>query len=308
MFFARLIFMTKISKKIKKENFSAYLSIWLSIVGNAILFALKFYVGLISKSVAIMADAWHTLSDSYSSVIVLVGIKVSEREPTKKFPYGFGRADTIASGILSFMLAIVAYEFAAKGIEKLIHKETADYGVWVYIALGLTIVLKEIMARISIWAAIKTDKKSLKADAWHHRSDALSSAIIIVGAILNQYFCWIDGVLAIIVALIIAYTAFEIMRDVAKSIIGESPDEEFAEKIKEIVNSTAKFDICPHHLHIHKYGNHIELTFHIYLPDDFQIQTAHNLTDEIEKKLKDKMNITATIHVEPLKQKKVDMN
>ena len=292
--------MTKIKKNQKKQNFYAYIGAWVSIVGNTVLAVLKFIAGMYSNSVAVIADAWHTLSDTISSIIVLISIRVSEKNATQKFPYGFGRADTIASGILSVLLAVVCIEFFIKGVEKLINKHSAEYKIIVYIAMGLTIVFKEIMAQISIWGAKKSGKKSLKADAWHHRSDAISSAFIIIGVVLNKYFWWIDGVLSIFISLIIAYTSFTIMRDVGKSVIGENPNFEMKQKIKKIVNNAAQMQVYPHHIHLHSYGNHHELTMHIYLPPDLEISLAHNLTDVIESALKQEMNIIATIHIEPL--------
>lgn len=292
--------MPKVSKKRKKENFSAYVSIWVSIAGNLILFIIKLFAGITSKSVAVIADAWHTLSDSISSLIVLISLKISEKRPTKQFPFGFGRADTIASGILSIILVVISIEFLIKGIDKLLHKETATYGLIVYVAMGLTIIFKEAMAQISIWGAKKSGKKSLKADAWHHRSDAISSIVIIIGVLLNKYFWWIDGALAILVALIIGYTAFEIMKDVARSVIGESPNEELTNKIKKISNKAATMNVFSHHIHLHSYGNHHELTMHIYLPPNLEIHLAHELTDAIEIALKKELQIVATIHIEPM--------
>lgn len=291
--------MSKIEKNKNSENFSAYLSVWSSIIGNIILFVLKIWAGIVSKSVAVIADAWHTLSDSISSIIVLISLKITEKRPTKKFPFGFGRADTIAQGILSILLLFIAFEFLIKGIEKLINNQTATYTTIVYVAMGLTIVFKEIMARISIWGAKKSGKKSLKADAWHHRSDAISSVVILIGVFLNKFFWWIDGALGIIVALIIGFTSFEIMKDVFKSVIGESPDDDYKQKLKNTVNTAANMQVYPHHIHLHAYGNHHEVTFHIYLPPTLEIMLAHEMTNAIETALKEKMNITATIHVEP---------
>lgn len=292
--------MSKIQKKQKGENFSAYLSIWISIFGNIFLFILKLWAGLVSASVAVIADAWHTLSDSISSIIVLISVKVSEKRPTSKFPFGFGRSDTIASGILSIMLVVISFEFLIQGVQKLIEKETATYGIIVYVAMILTVIFKEIMAQISIWGAKKSGIKSLKADAWHHRSDAISAIVILIGVILSKFFWWIDGVLGILVALIIAFTAFDIMKDVFKSVIGESPDEEYKQKLKSIVHEAANMEVYPHHIHLHAYGNHHEVTFHIYLPPTLEILLAHEMTDAIELALKEKMNSIATIHVEPL--------
>jgi len=241
--------MPKLTKKQNSKNFSAYISVWSSIIGNILLFILKLWAGLTTASVAVIADAWHTLSDSISSIIVLIGVKISEKKPTRKFHFGFGRADTIASGILSVLLFIIAIEILIKGAGKLIQYQNSDYSTIVYVAMGLTIIFKEIMARISIWGA----KKSLTANAWHHRSDAISSIVILIGVFLNRFFWWIDGVLAIVVALIIGYTAFEILKDIFISVIDESHDEQFKQKLRNTVNEVAKMEIYPHHIHLHSY-------------------------------------------------------
>jgi len=295
----------KKNAKIQKRNFNtsfyAYLSAWLSIGANLFLFVLKLWVGLITNSVAIVADAWHTLSDSISSIIILVGIKISEKKANKKYPFGFGRIDIISSMILGFLLSIVAYEFLMKGIESLKNKDVVTFGWLAILVTIISILVKEAMAQFSFWSAKKTGRKSLKADGWHHRSDALSSVLILIGIFVSKYFWWIDGLLGIILAIIIFYTAFEIFRENTLSFLGESPDKELIDKLKIIANKEADFDTDLHHVHIHNYGNHTEITFHINLPAKMTIENAHIITDNIEKIVENELNMHATIHADPYK-------
>ncbi len=291
---------TKIQKQKFNTNFYAYLSAWLSIATNLVLFLLKLWVGLLTNSVAIIADAWHTLSDSISSIIILVGIKISEKKANKKYPFGFGRVDIIASIILGILLSVVGFEFMIKGIKSLLNKDVANFGWLAIVVTIISILVKEAMAQFSFWSAKKTGKKSLKADAWHHRSDALSSLLILIGIFISKYFWWIDGLLGIILALIIFYTAFEILKDNILSFLGESPDDKLIGKLKIIANKEAKFDTALHHVHIHNYGNHTEITFHIVLPAKMTIEQAHKITENIEQQISNELDMIATIHIDPL--------
>jgi cation diffusion facilitator family transporter len=284
----------------KGKDYFALLSIWISIIGNTILFGLKLWAGLMVGSVAVIADAWHTLSDSVSSIIVFIGVKISQKKPDKEHPFGYGKADTIAQGILSVLLSVIAFEFLLKGIGKIVNHSTATYNIWVVYVFVISIIVKETMARISIWAEKKSGKKSLKADAWHHRSDAIASLMIIIGVFLNKYWWWIDGAMGIIVAIIIFVTSIEIMKDVANSIIGKSPDEQQLQEIKDFVNKTVGFELYPHHIHIHEYGHHRELTLHIYLQKDTPLQKAHEITVLLDNQFQKEKQIISTIHVEPL--------
>ncbi len=290
--------------KVKKRNpnFIAYLEGWLSIGINILLFALKYWAGVVSGSVAIIADAWHTLSDSITSIIVLIGAKTSEKPPDKNHPFGHGRAEIIAAFIIGIFLAMVAFEFFVESINRLSEHEAASYGTIAIIVTIISILFKEALAQFAFWSGKKIKSKSLKADAWHHRSDAISSIIILVGIFLGKYFWWIDGILGLIVATMIAWAAFKIIKDTISSLLGETPSDEDVLKIKEICNEVSPFDSHPHHIHVHNYGKHQELTFHINLPQNISLHEAHNIATNIEIAIKEKMNFETTIHMEPLRE------
>ena len=147
-------------KLLKLRTKLAYIEGWLSIVVNTILFALKYWAGVTSGSVAVMADAWHTLSDSATSAVVLIGTKVSAKSADEEHPFGHGRAELIASIIIGVLLAIVGVNFFIEAVDKLMNHETATYGWFVVIVFTVSIFAKEGLAQFSIRAGNKTDPVS----------------------------------------------------------------------------------------------------------------------------------------------------
>ena len=283
------------------QNKYAYREGWISIIVNILLFILKYWAGIVSSSIAIIADAWHTLSDSISSVIVLIGVKISNKPADREHPFGHGRAELIASVIIGVILALIGFDFFINSIDKIRNKEKAAYGTVAVIVTVISILLKELLAQYAFRAGKKTGLTSLKADGWHHRSDAISSVIVLAGIFLGKYFWWIDGTMGIIVALLIFYAAYGILKEGISPLIGQTPDDELIEKIKKISNRITKGEADIHHVHIHTYGNHTELTFHIILPKEYMFEKVHNIATEIEMTIKEELDIEATIHMEPSK-------
>lgn len=154
------------------------------------------------------------------------------------------------------------------------------------------------MAQFAFWAGRRTANPILKADGWHHRTDALSSVVVLVGILCSGFFWWIDGVLGILVAALIFYASFEILRDSINRLIGEQPDQELLDQISALIDELG-FDVHPHHFHLHRYGDHTELTFHIGMAHNLTLYEAHEQTHKIEQLLRRRMRIEATIHMEP---------
>lgn len=281
-----------------KKKLSSLVS-WSSIFLNTGLFVLKFWAGLVTGSIAIIADAWHTLSDSLSSIVVLIGVKISNKPADRDHPFGHGRAELIAATVVGIMLFIAAFEFIIESISKLSEKQAVTYGSFAVIATVISIVSKEIMAQVSYWAARKTGLKSIKADGWHHRTDAISSLMILGGIFLGRIYWWVDGVLGIAVSLMIAYAAFGILKDSMSSLLGEKPDKKLIDKITALAQDSTDYDIHLHHIHVHEYGDHREVTFHIRLPADMTIEEAHNIQSQIEQKLRNALGMHFTIHLDP---------
>lgn len=283
----------------KQHNRYGYLEGIISIIGNLVLFGLKYWAGIVSGSLALVADAWHTLSDSASSVIVIGSIKLSSRKPDDQHPFGHGRYQQIASVFIAFLLGIVAYEFFTGSIEKFRAHESTQFGTLAIVVTVISIVTKEGLAQYAYWTYRKTGFETLRADGWHHRSDALSSVVVLIGILLGSRFWWIDSVLGFVISLMLFYAVFEIISQSVQKLLGEKPDEQFIDEVKKLISQVSNRNIHPHHFHLHSYGDHRELTFHIMLDSSLDIATGHEIATVIEETLRKEMHIEATIHVEP---------
>ena len=272
-----------------------------SVILNLLLFVLKYYAGIASASLALIADALHTLSDSLTSLVVILGIKLSSKKPDKEHPFGHGRWEQISALIIAILLALVGVEFMKDAIAKLRGHEAADFGWLAYLATVASIVLKEGLARYAFYIARKTGNAAVKADGWHHRSDALSSLMVLAGLFLSPYFWWIDSVLGMLISFMLFYAAYGIIREAVNKILGEEPSEEVIGKVEQIVKAEMGNVAYPHHYHIHHYGDHIEFTFHIKVPGEETVEEAHRKATLIEMQIKTELKIDATIHIEPLK-------
>lgn len=273
---------------------------WISIFTNLLLFGLKYWAGIISGSIALIADAWHTLTDSVSSIIVLIGGKISSKPADEEHPFGHGRAEHIAAIIIGVLLAIVAFDFVLNSFEKFNSREPGNFGA---IAIGVTVIsilAKETLAQYAFRGYRKTQSSVLKADGWHHRTDSLSSVIILIGILVGKYFWWIDALLAFIVALMIAYASYEILSKEIRSLLGERIDPELLQEIKDEVDKLFEREVFIHHFHLHQYGHYHELSCHIRLPASMPLSEAHSICTRIETRIKDKFGLVTTIHPEPL--------
>ncbi len=275
---------------------------WISIVGNLLLFGFKYWAGVVTGSLALIADAWHTLSDSVSSVVVLIGGKVSRKPADEEHPFGHGRAEHIAAIIIGVLLAIIAFEFIVNAVSKFSKHEQTIYGTIAWVAVILSIVVKEAMAQYAFWVAKKSNSSVLAADGWHHRSDALSSVVILVGITLGRSLWWTDAVLSFIVAVMIGVASYKILAAEFKSLLGESPSEEL---VDAIIKSTQKEFTEPlhlHHIHIHRYGEHTELSCHIKLAPDLSLNEAHEICTKVEAIIFREFGFISTVHPEPVEE------
>ncbi|WP_297276484.1 cation diffusion facilitator family transporter [uncultured Brachyspira sp.] len=287
---------------ISNEKKSKYMIVEgiVSVIINVLLFAFKYIVGLLTGSLSIMADAWHSLSDCISSIIVIIGGIFSKRPPDKEHPFGHGRIELITSFIVGIMLVFIGYSFFSEAVKNIMNKKTASFTMIAIIAMIVSILVKEILAQYSFWGYRKSGSKSLYADGWHHRSDSVTSIIILVGILLGKNFWWIDSVLSILVSLVIFYAAFDVIKSSIKPLIGEYPSEETIENIKKIAEeiNIDNSDLNLHHFHIHTYGDHSEITFHMRFPKDMTVFDAHEKATVFENAIRNKLGIEPTIHIE----------
>lgn len=282
-----------------KRERAGYLEGIISIIVNLALFGLKLWAGIISQSIALIADAWHTLSDSASSLIVIAGTKLSVKKADREHPFGHGRWEHIAAMFIGFLLGAIAWSFIKDAAEQFRSGESANFGLVAIIVTVVSIIVKEGLAQYAFYLSRRSENISVKADGWHHRTDALSSVIVLAGIMLRNYFWWIDSALGIIISLMLFYAAYTIISGSINKLLGEKPGEELINELKMITRSATEKDLHPHQFHIHNYVNHKELTFHVIIDGKKSIQEGHEMITKIEDEIRNKLGIEATIHIEP---------
>ena len=282
---------------------ASFLEGTISIVVNIALFAFKFWAGAVSGSVALVADAWHTLSDSISSLVVIFGAKLSAKKADKDHPFGHGRWELVSSIIIAVFLGVIGFGFISDSISHLNTKESANFGTFAIVVTIASIVFKELLAQYAFYLGRISGSTTVKADGWHHRTDALSSLVILIGILFKNQFWWIDGALGIVVALMIFYAAYKILMESVSKILGEVPGEELIEEVNAHIRSLFTYELYPHHFHIHNYISSKELTFHIKIDNHLSVEAGHGIATAIEDLLDEKMSLSTTIHIEPIHYK-----
>lgn len=273
----------------------------LSAVLNTVLFGFKLWVGMKAGSVAMVADAWHTMSDTLTSLVVILGFWISSKPGDEEHPFGHGRAELIAAVVIGTLLGIVGVNFLKDSYVQLHDHKTVTFGPAAVIVFSISVVLKEAIARFSLWAGKKTRSQSLVADGWHHRSDALASALVLVGALLGKRFWWVDGALGFGVSLLILYAAFGILKNAANALMGERADERIVGDIQALMAESSPMASDVHHIHVHRYGDHVEVTLHARMPAELSLGQAHGVCSKFEAKIRERLGYEATIHLEPMK-------
>jgi cation diffusion facilitator family transporter len=284
------------------ENNLGYIEGWVSVVVNTVLFVLKYTVGISLGSVSMMADAWHTLSDTLTSLIVIIGFWISARPADEDHPFGHGRAEAISAVIIGTLLGVVGFSFLRESVARLQHHQAASFSLCAIVVFSISLLLKEALARFSIWAGRRIKAQSLIADGWHHRSDAIASGLIVAGALAGRYFWWIDGVLGIGVALLILYAAYDVLRGAAGPLLGQHVGPEIEKRVQAIIARAAPVINDVHHVHFHTYGGHTEVTMHLRLPSAMHVGEAHHIADTIEQAIRRETHIEATVHIDPVEE------
>ncbi len=273
---------------------------WLSVIINGLLFVIKLVIGLLTQSIAIMADAFHTLSDVVSSAVVIWGFKASEKPADREHPYGHGRTEYIATLIIAILLVVAGIEFIKSSFGRIQNPTPVDPGWWMIVVVALTIVIKEVTARYAEFLSAKISSGTLKADAWHHRTDAISSFLVVIAMVAGKYgYYRVDGWAGMGVALFIIWTGFEIARDAVDDLIGKPPSLGEIESIREVAEAVEGV-LGAHDISIHSYGADRYASLHIEIDANEPPMRAHDIAEEVEIKLTDYLGVAPTVHVDPI--------
>ncbi|MBC8322291.1 MAG: cation transporter, partial [Candidatus Marinimicrobia bacterium] len=273
---------------------------WISVFVNSILFFLKLMIGLMVGAVSVIADAVHTLSDVVSSTVVIWGFKQAEKPADVEHPYGHGRAEYIATLIIAILLVVAGIEFIQVAIDRIRNPELVSSEWWMVLALVATIILKEITARYAEFLSSKIASGTLHADAWHHRTDAISSILVVVAMIAGIYgYPAVDGWAGLGVALFLIYTGFEIARDAVDDLIGKPPTTEEVESIRQLVMNVDGV-LGAHDITVHSYGHDKFVSVHVEIDANETTAVAHDISEEVEDQLENALGVEPTVHMDPV--------
>ncbi len=275
------------------------LEAWVSIIVNIILASLMFTAGTLLNSIALTANAFHTAADVITSVAVLVGFKASRLPADSSHPYGHGRAENIATLIIAVLLIYVGYEFLMRSIDRFVTPQPVGGSIIVVVGLLVSSSIKEWMARFSIGLGKVIDSSALEADAWHHRSDAISMLIVSAGILSSGAgYPRVDAVLGGGVSLLIAFTGYRLMRGAMSKLLGEKPSDEILEKIGHI---TREIDgvLDMHKVLIHEYGGASHVTLHIQVDPEMPTKESHEIAAKVKYRVAEEMGSDVIVHVEP---------
>jgi len=273
---------------------------WVSVAGNSLLFVIKFILGLLIGSISLMADAVHTLSDVISSSVVIWGFKESEKPADPEHPYGHGRAEYVATLVIAILLVVTGIEFIQGAFHRITSPKPINPTWWAIIAVASTIVLKELMARFAEHLSTKIASGTLHADAWHHRSDAISSGLVVMAMVAGKYgYNTADGWFGMGVALFIIWTGIEIARDAIDDLIGKPPPQEELNEIRELAIATDGV-LGAHDISVHSYGQDKFISVHIELDANISSARAHDISENVESKILTKLGSAPTVHIDPI--------
>ena len=278
---------------------------------NVALLAFKFVAGILGHSAAMLADAIHSLSDFVTDLIVLVFVHISGKPQDKSHDYGHGKYETLALTIIGIALMIVAVGIFYNGAIRIADwckgEELEAPGMLALWAALVSIVLKELTYRYTIHHARKLESTALEANAWHHRSDALSSigtAVGIGGAVLlGQRWAVLDPIASVIVGAFIVKVAVDLILRGMRDLLEHSLPDEIEDEIMKIAQSEPDV-IEPHDLRTRRIGNSYAIELHILMNGDITLTKAHDHADSIERQLKERFgqNTHVAIHMEPTEQ------
>jgi len=211
---------------------------WISVTVNGLMFLLKIAIGLVIGSVSVIADAVHTLSDVISSGVVIWGFNEAEKPADKEHPYGHGRAEYVATLVIAVLLIVAGIEFIESSIDRILHPILIDPAWWMIIAMISTIFIKMIIAHYAEYLSTRIASGTLHADAWHHRTDAISSLLVAVAMISGKFgYSQVDGWAGLGVALFIILAGFGIARSAVDDLIGKPPTVEEIEDIRQLARA-----------------------------------------------------------------------
>ena len=275
-----------------------------SIVGiilNVLLFTGKFIVGTISGSISIVADAWNNLSDAGSQVISLISFKIAAKPADRDHPFGHARIEYIASMIVSLIILVIGYELFSDSVKKIIHPVETEFHWIAIIVLGVSILVKLWLFIFNRKVAKRIHSSVMKATSADALSDACATLAVLISSLMSLWLGFsLDAYMGIIVAVLIVIAGLKILNEAKNSILGEAPDTEILENVRNVVARHPEA-LGTHDILVHNYGPNVSIaTLHVEVDGSGDVFALHDVMDSIEKELWDEYRIHATVHMDPI--------
>ncbi|NJE02077.1 cation diffusion facilitator family transporter [Thermococcus sp. JdF3] len=276
-----------------------YRPIWVSILGNVLLSLLKLAVGFMYSSIALISDGVHSLSDVITSVIGYAGIRISSKPPDKSHPFGHSRFEPLVAFLIGEALIVVAYEIGRDSLMRLLHGESIEVNG---LMLGVTVVsilAKELMFRYSVHVGKRLNSQILIADAYHHRSDSLSSVAVLIGLGAQKLgFQHGDSLAGLVVSVFLVKVALEIILENVGYLTGKAPSFKVCEEIKRRALGVSNV-LGVHDLRAHYVGSKLHVELHIEVPPELSLKEAHDVSEEVKRVIESLPEVeVAFVHVD----------
>ena len=278
----------------------------ISIILNCLLTLIKFISGVISKSSAMISDSVHSLSDVLSTFVVIIGVKISNKKADSDHPYGHERIECVSAIILSGMLFIIGALIGINGIKNVTNSSNLVMpGVLALIASIISIISKEAMYLYTIRVSKKINSAALKADAWHHRSDALSSIGSFIGILGSRLgFKIFDPLASVIISLCIIKVSIDIFKDAIDKMVDKSCDKEVIDKVISVIEKNESVKNIDD-IKTRQFGNKAYVDVEISVDENLLLKDAHKVAEEIHDSVENEINIVkhCMVHVNPYEVK-----
>ena len=283
-----------------REKYGALSSIT-GIIVNVLLSIVKIIIGAISNSMSIISDGLNNVTDAGSSVVTMIGFKLSQKKVDKDHPWGHGRMEYITAFIVDVLIILVGLELFRSSIDKIINPSMPDISNITLIVLGIAIVTKLWLFVFYKKIAKLIDSEAIKGNAYDSISDVISTFVVLVSALIAKFAgITIDGYVSILVSIFILVTGIKAMKETSDILLGQKPDADFVEAIEKF---TRKYDMIVgiHDMMVHDYGPGRKIvSFHAEVPENSDICKAHDIIDQMEQDILNEFNCITTIHMDPI--------
>ncbi len=271
------------------------------IAANAVLFLFKLIAGILSGSVAIVADAFNNLSDAGSSIVTLIGFRLSDAPADAEHPFGHGRVEYLSALTVAALIMLAGFELASSAFQKILHPTVSEFSWLTNVILITAIVVKLWMAHFNRSIGKRIHSHALFAAATDSRNDVICTAVVLVSAVFTEITAIpVDGYVGVAVAVFVIWAGFSIMRETISPLLGEAPSPELVEDIRRIVLSQDGV-VGIHDLIVHNYGpGRCLVSLHAEVPAHGDILHSHEQIDTIERLLMQELNVMSCIHMDPV--------